>query len=366
VANAVEVKGILTTANNANAGTWRLAVLSLTVIWSTNFAFIKEIFLAVPDLDPSLYCLVRFGIASIVLLPTYINALGNVQLVKDSAFIGLWVMLGYLGQSLGLKLGSTADKSAFISSLVVVWVAVLPFLAKKLTGSDTFLGTRIKPPVWSTVVLAVCGIAVLELGSTFSLSSATASASTVGQLGSTFSLSSATASASTVGQQPNFGDVFSLLQPIGFGTSYLLIERMMKSPTHESNVLRARQATGLRVFTLALLSLAWACASGSLGDSEQLVNVLNSPEALAALLYLGCVTTAGGLWLQTLALRHVTASDASIILSSEPVWAALFASALLGEAVTLSDCIGGGMIISACVANEYISREAKEEEVHDA
>ena len=347
MANAVEVEGILTTANNANAGTWRLAVLSLTVIWSTNFAFIKEIFLAVPDLDPSLYCLVRFGIASIVLLPTYINALGNVQLVKDSAFIGLWVMLGYLGQSLGLKLGSTADKSAFISSLVVVWVAVLPSLAKKLTGSDTFLGTRIKPPVWSTVVLAVCGIAVLELGSTFSLSSAAASAS-------------------PVGRQPNFGDAFSLLQPIGFGTSYLLIERMMKSPTHQSNVLRARQATGLRVFTLALLSLAWACASGSLGDSEQLVNVLNSPEALVALLYLGCVTTAGGLWLQTLALRHVTASDASIILSSEPVWAALFASSLLGEAVTLSDCIGGGMIISACVVNEYISREAKEEEVHDA
>lgn len=305
-----------------DAGVWRLGILALTILWSTNFAFIKAIFVSIPDLDPSLYAAVRFTIAAIVLLPTYYNALGNKVLVRSSAVCAVWVMLGYLGQSLGLKLGSTADKSAFISSLVVVWVAIAPVLyyaALKVMGGQP--GNPSVQPVWSTVLLAVCGIALLELQGS---------------------------------SPPTWGDAWSLLQPVGFGTSYFFMERQMK--LHGSSSPEApRQATGLRVLSIAAMSLLWAASTGSL-RVDNLAQIAQSPEAVASLMYLGCVTTAGGLWLQTLAFRRVSASDASMILSSEPVWAAIFSAVLLGEQVTPIEAVGGGMIITACVANEYLTK----------
>lgn len=311
----------------ASAGQWRLAVLFLTVLWSTNFAAIKDIFLVIPDLEPSLYATVRFGIAALVLLPTYYNALGNIPLVKDSFIIGAWVMVGYVGQSLGLKLGSSADKSAFISSLVVVWVAIAPYLINAIRTALKSSDVRpVKTPIWSTVILAVTGIAILELEGS---------------------------------SPPVWGDALSLLQPVGFGTSYLLIEKMMKNEGYAANLEAPRQATGLRVLAIALLSLLWAIFAGSL-RAENMLEITQSPEVSAGLLYLGCITTAGGLWLQSLAFRRVSASDASMILSSEPVWAALFASALLHEGISLSDCIGGGFIISACLANEFLASRDKE------
>ena len=306
-----------------DAAFWRLAVLALTVVWSTNFAFIRSIFVSLPDLDASIYASVRFGIAALVLLPTYVNALGNAKLVRDSALCAAFVMLGYWGQSLGLKFGSSADKSAFLSSLVVVWVAVAPAL---LNGTAKIFGlvSPLVPPARAlnvgAVVLAVTGIALLELDGS---------------------------------SPPTLGDAYSLLQPVGFGTSYFFIERQMRNPDNVANPEAPRQATGLRVFCIALLSLLWAGFEGNL-SVVNIVHVTESPTALAALVYLGCVTTAGGLWLQTLAFRRVSASDASMILSSEPVWAALFAMALLGESVSLTEAVGGGMIISACLANELL------------
>ena len=301
---------------------WRGAVLLLTIVWSTNFAAIKGLFQEVPDLDPSLYATIRFGIAALVLSPTYLGALRNGAMVRDSFTVGCFVFIGYVGQSLGLKMGTTADKSAFISSLVVVWVALCPLITRSYSNFRATRGGAVPAPadptqkvIWPTVLLAVAGVAILELeGST----------------------------------PPNVGDLFSLLQPVGFGTSYVLIEGMMRRHTGAD---APRQLTGLRVLSIALLSLLWALSTKSI-NANHLESIMHSPTAQASLLYLSCVTTAAGLWLQTLAFREVTASDASIILSSEPVWAALFALGFLGEGITSTDVLGGGLIISACLANE--------------
>ena len=301
---------------------WRGAVLLLTIVWSTNFAAIKGLFQEVPDLDPSLYAAIRFWIAAIVLSPTYLKALGNWAMVQDCAVVSSFVFLGYVGQSLGLKMGSTADKSAFISSLVVVWVALCPLIQRNWASFMVTRGGPVAAPedpakkvIWSTVLLAVAGIAVLELEGS---------------------------------SPPNVGDLFSLLQPVGFGTSYVLIEGMMRRHTGPD---APRQLTGLRVLIIAVLSLLWALLSGACTE-DKLLPLTQSATAQGCLLYLGCVTTAAALWLQTLAFRRVSASDASIILSSEPVFAVIFAAGLVGESITPTDVLGGGLIIAACLANE--------------
>jgi hypothetical protein len=48
---------------------WRGVVLGICLVWSTNFAVIKEIFQAAPTIDPSLYAAIRFSLASLVMLP---------------------------------------------------------------------------------------------------------------------------------------------------------------------------------------------------------------------------------------------------------------------------------------------------------
>ncbi len=129
-------------------------LLGLCLLWATNFAVIEQIFEACPGLHPSLYSFIRFGIASIILLPTYIRKLTDIRLVKNAIVIGMFIFAGYIGQASALANGSTPEKVSFIASLVVVYTPLLQGFIKK-----DFSGT-----VWSAVVMALCGIAALELG----------------------------------------------------------------------------------------------------------------------------------------------------------------------------------------------------------
>jgi hypothetical protein len=54
--------------------------------------------------------------------------------------------------------------------------------------------------------------------------------------------------------------------------------------------------------------------------------------------------------IETTALGRVGSSDASVIVSTESLWAAVFASFLLNDEFGLNDVIGGGLIVSACLA----------------
>jgi hypothetical protein len=125
---------------------WRAVVLGICIIWSTNFAVIKEIFHAAPTIDPSLYAAIRFSLAALVMLPRTFNSLGNVELVVSSMTVGLSVFFGYFGQAVGL-VTTTANKSSFICSLNVVWVALLSSLIKK----------EFKTQTWVSALLAVLG-----------------------------------------------------------------------------------------------------------------------------------------------------------------------------------------------------------------
>ena len=56
---------------------------------------------------------------------------------------------------------------------------------------------------------------------------------------------------------------------------------------------------------------------------------------MAGIAYTGLITTALALALESLAFQSVKATDATVILASEPLWAAAFAFFLLG-------CVGEG------------------------
>jgi drug/metabolite transporter (DMT)-like permease len=56
-------------------------------------------------------------------------------------------------------------------------------------------------------------------------------------------------------------------------------------------------------------------------------------------------------FVETTALGKVSSAEASVILATEPLWAALFAALWLNESFGSNDIIGGALIVAACLAN---------------
>ena len=258
----------------------------LGLLWSTNFAVVKDIFDDVPDMDPSLYCALRFLIAGIVMLPNAFGRFQNTDLFLRSSYIGLSVFIGYIGQTVGMQAGSTADKSAFICSLNVVWVALYTSVISKNFRRET----------WVAVSLAIFGVGFLELA----------------------------------GSTPvEMSDLWLILQPLGFGSGYLLLEDVIKDYPGE-----AAAITSFKLIAITLLSCTWAFIVDGNGFND-VSEVFESQIAVAGILYTGLFTTAAAIWVQSIAFKKVSAKDVSMILTTEPIWAALFSAGFICISILL-------------------------------
>jgi hypothetical protein len=248
-----------------------------------------------------MYAAIRFSMAALALLPRAANSFRNTELITGAGMIGLAVFFGYFGQAIGLQT-TDAGKSAFICSMNVVWVALLSSIIKK----------EFRVQTWVSALLAVGGVAILETGGD-------------GEFGT--------------------GDLWCFMQPIGFGTGYVLLESLVARFPQNAGAI-----TAYKLMAVAAASIVWAASTGH--TAADLEPVLASPVATGGLLYMGFFTSAAMLWLQSYAFKNVPATDVSIILTFEPISATVFASFLLGEALTSQDVLGGALIVFACISNE--------------
>jgi drug/metabolite transporter (DMT)-like permease len=104
----------------------------------------------------------------------------------------------------------------------------------------------------------------------------------------------------------------------------------------------ARDALGLA--TVQMLAIAALCSLAALPGG---VTMPSSSGAWAAVLYTAIAAGAGALVAQTWAQAHLTATRAAIIMTMEPVFAALFAVLIGGEHLTLRMLCGGLLVIAA-------------------
>lgn len=105
------------------------------------------------------------------------------------------------------------------------------------------------------------------------------------------------------------------------------------------------------ILFITLASAGWALMSGQ--DLAKLQEVLSNRLAIDDILYTGVVSTALGIFLQTLGSSKVKATDVSIIFSVEPVFATIFSIFYLGSSFSALDIGGGGLVLIGCIANEY-------------
>ena len=313
----------------------RALLLVCSILYGTNFPLGR---LMNDNLPASAATSSRMLLATIALSPFLLQI--NPELRLTAMLCGTFTALGYVTQSVAL-IDTPAATVSFLGALVVI---VPPILASFIDKKK--MGLKDEPQTWLAAFLCLVGVGILELGGG-------------GEGGTTVGLL----------DDIGWGDIWSLGQAVGFGTSFFITERMMaKEPS------QALPITAFQCAMSALIAAIWAILDGTgIGNGffafgqdhgawlldDSLKNSYTLPglfmdsslqNVAGAALFTGFVTTAANRVGETLALGKVTSSDASVLLATEPLWAAVFANILIGESPSLTDGIGGALIVVACIA----------------
>ena len=281
----------------------RLILLGCCVLYGTNFAFGR---LLNDSLSPSVICGLRFSLAAAVLSP----ALKDIEreLIRPAILCSLLVALGYVGQAVSLETIS-AGKSGFICSLSVITCPLLESLVD---------GRRIGAPLMAAIALSIGGVAALELGGI---------------------------------DPPGAGDLWAMTQPIGFGAAFFKTNAMMRKFPRQTLPITAVQVAGVCIISLVwMLVEAWHKDNLDISLVEPL---LRDHHVAMELVYIGIVSTALTCIGETKALGSVSSGDASILMTTEPLWAAVFGALLMGESLGANAWVGGALILSACLVNTF-------------
>ncbi len=278
-----------------------LAILAMTAVWGSTFFLIKDLVKVLPTLD---FLALRFAIAAVVMVALFwrsLAALGRREWVVGLV-IGVFYAAGQILQTFGLE-RTSATMSGFVTGLYVV---ITPLLAA-LVFRD-----RLGAATWAAVGLALAGLATLSFQ---------------GAEGLAFGP----------------GEWLTLASAFMYAGHILALGRFATPAT----------ATGLAVVQMIVI--------GAITGVAALPDGIVLPPTAAdwgVVLYMAIVAGAGALWAQTWAQSHIDPSRAAILMTTEPLFAGLFAVTLGGEPLTLQIVTGGSLIVAAMYVVELASRRA--------
>jgi drug/metabolite transporter (DMT)-like permease len=269
---------------------YTLLLVAVTAVWGWTFVVVQD---AISFYDVIPFLAVRFVLAGTALAPIYARKLTRRSLIVGGG-IGVVLAAGYLFQTTGL-LFTTPTNSGLITGLFVVFAP----LADRL-----LFGANVSRQVVLAVALSLLGMVLLAGGGP---------------------------------EGANWGDLLTLLCAAALGLHIALLSRYAAS--HDAGALTLAQ-----ILSIALLFLiVWPFfAPVSLPPSEVWV----------ALLVTGLLASAGAFLVQTTVQQHIPAARTAIILTMEPVFAALFGYWLAGDRLVAVQILGALMILSALVIGE--------------
>jgi drug/metabolite transporter (DMT)-like permease len=280
-----------------------LALLAITACWGSTFFLIKDVLDRLPVLD---FLAVRFAIASVALCLMFPRALGRLtrSSVERALALGAVYGVAQILQTAGLA-DTPASVSGFITGLYVVCTPVLAAI---------LLRSRITALTWAAVALAVAGLAVLTLS----------------------------------GFSVGFGEALTLVSAVLYALHIVGLGAWSD----------ARQAMGMSILQLMMITAVALSATAWNG-----IQLPTTGRDWAAVLYMAVFAGALCLAGQTWAQAHLPPTRAAIIMSMEPVFAALFAVVLGGESTTARMVVGGLMVLGAMLLAELAPRRHIEAEV---
>ncbi|HEX4003206.1 MAG TPA: DMT family transporter [Candidatus Acidoferrales bacterium] len=265
-----------------------------TLIWGATFALVKD---ALADISVVLYIAVRFALSAALMAIIFWSSLRrlNLKAVWAGAQIGMAMFTGYIFQTAGLKY-TTPAKAAFITGMCVVLVPLL--LA-------AFGRRRITSWIWAGAATALAGLYFL-----------TVPPAGLGAL--------------------NRGDPIVFGCAVAFALHIIFIGRYVAD--HSVGALAF-----LQVGTTAVLS-ALAVPLVAFAGWEKPHIVWNT-TVIVAILVTSVGSTVIGFSLQTWAQQHTSPSHTAILVTLEPVFAALTSWLFAHEHFGARTLIGAALIL---------------------
>jgi drug/metabolite transporter (DMT)-like permease len=259
-------------------------------IWGSTFIIVKS---ALTGIDPVMLVAYRFLLAGGVMVPFILwsgrklfDGLGR------ALFLAVILALLYLPQTIGLKY-TTASNSGFITGLFVFFIPI-------------FLRTIFKrrPTIMEMIasIVSLAGLWILTGGL----------------------------------RDINIGDSMTLLAALTYALHVLYSDKYMKMNI-DPYVISCQQ-----FLLVGLLSLAAGTVLG-------LDFVVHSTETLWAVIFLALLPTLSAFLIQMLAQKITSPLRVSLIFALEPVFAAVFAWTLGGEAFIPHRALGGLLIFVALI-----------------
>ena len=272
-------------------------------VWGSSFAILRSL-MGGAEASPLALVSVRMTVASLLLLALLaafrrgdLRALTG-ALLRDGAFVGLLLGVGFLLQTEGLQ-RTSASRSGFLTGTLVVLTPLLEFaLFRKRPPTPALLG----------VLLAFLGITVLS------------------------------APWSDAAQATLLGDLLTLGCALVFAGHVVALGRI---------------APKYPVLPLLFLQLATTGVLAALfGPVIEPQHFSNAPRLWVAMVYLALFATLLAFGIQTWAQRILPPVRVALISSLEPVFAALWAALFIGERLTGREFAGGALIVLGVAVGE--------------
>ncbi|MDD5630301.1 MAG: EamA family transporter [Elusimicrobia bacterium] len=269
-----------------------LGLVYCSAVWGATFFMVKD---ALADVGAVPMVAYRFLLAALCLLPWVLRHRRPAALLWEGFILSLILAGLYVSQTVSLGY-TTASNCAFITGLFVVLVP-LYLLA--------FYRRPLRPAQWLAVTVAVAGLWLLTGG-----------------------LSGV-----------NRGDALSLVAAATYAGHLLFTDKCVRA---EADVVLLAFHQFWMTAALAFL----ACAA------LRLPMAVAGPRGWGVILFLALFPTLSAFFLQILIQKKLPPLTVSLGFSLEPVFAALFAWTVGGEAFVGRKAVGGLFIVAAMVLGE--------------
>lgn len=304
--------------NEAPLNLARAALVFMTLLWGATFVIVKE---SLNDISSMLFITLRFGLASVILVVLMIiyKIKFDKRTLKPGIFLGVLLFIIFITQTIGLKY-TTATNSGFITGSSVVMVPFVQIIVQK------------KNPHKSAVI----GCILVFLG-VLSLSSGGNSISSF---------------LSEFGTRFNLGDGLTLLCAVFCAVHIVYIGILSRDYNNWLLLL-------IQLIVVAVLSLMFSFLFSGVNIEQVRINLSN--YLIFGILYTAIFTTLITIGLQLKYQKYVTPTQAGIIYSLEPLFAAIFAFFLLNEKIGMFGWIGCALIFLGLIISEAFNSPQLEE-----
>ena len=275
-------------------------LLLVGILWGLGFVFVK---IGLNEgIDPFYLSSIRFLLGFVALYLIFRKKVSKIvkRDIKAGIVIGFFQFMGYLTQTYGLTM-TTASKNAFFTAINVVIVPYIFWIVHKK-----------KPDIFSFVASIVClaGVGVISFDANMNLTDI------------------------------NRGDILTIISAFFFA-------RQIATTGYFSRKIEPMKLIFIQMLVAGILFLITQFVTTGVRAFTPL-----SGMTLVSVIYLVLFSTAIPTLLQTFCQKATTSTRASILMSTESLFAPLFAFLLLHEVLTLKVIFGAGLILFAVLISE--------------